>query len=98
TDGVNIASATTNGWLPGGPWDAQANILNSLTEARDKADLSAGLAQAHLADQDVTQNYVMNLQKINEQIEELQRQIARPRPYRFVVQPTIENKTRADEP
>jgi lysophospholipase L1-like esterase len=84
--GVNISSATTNGWLPGGPWDAQANILNSLTEARDKLELSARLSVAHLPDQTLTDQYLERVRSENARLEELQRLVARPRPYRFIVQ------------
>ena len=34
--GLNIASATADGWEPGGPWDAAASVLISLTDARDQ--------------------------------------------------------------
>src|SRR5262249_5281209 len=34
--GINIASATADGWEPGGPWDAQAWSLNFLTDARNE--------------------------------------------------------------
>src|SRR5690606_17742603 len=33
--GVNLGSATPSGWVPGGPWDAQAHLLKRLTEARN---------------------------------------------------------------
>lgn len=84
--GVNIASATTDGWQPGGPWDAQANILNSLTEARDKADLAALLSKAHLPGQDLSRQFLADSQRLNAQMEDMQRLIARPRPYRFRIQ------------
>lgn len=87
-EGVNIASATTNGWLPGGPWDAQANVLHSLTEARDKAELAKALSIAHLPDQSVTREFTAESHAVNERIEQLQRLIARPRSYHFVIQPS----------
>ena len=34
--GLNIASATADGWEPGGPWDAAASVLISMTDARDQ--------------------------------------------------------------
>ena len=45
--GANIASSTANAWQPGGPWDAQATVLKSLTEARDKIMLAGSLANAN---------------------------------------------------
>lgn len=84
--GVNISSATPDPWQPGGPWDAQANILHSLTEARDKLDLSCRLASAHLPKQELTQRYLEESRTANQQLEEMQRLIAKPRPFRFVLQ------------
>lgn len=85
-NGINISSATPDPWQPGGPWDAQANILHALTESRDKLDMSALLTNAHLPGQAVTQQYLASVQAANVQLEEMQRTIARPRPYRFVIQ------------
>lgn len=84
--GVNISSATTDGWQPGGPWDAQANILHSLTESRDKADMSALLSKAHFPGQELSRQFVADSQRLNAQMEDMQRRIARPRPYRFRIQ------------
>lgn len=84
--GVNVSSTTPDPWIPGGPWDAQANILHTLTESRDKLDLSALLTNAHLPGQTLAQEFVAEVRKANTQLEEMQRQIAKPRPYRFVVQ------------
>src|SRR5688572_15390560 len=38
--GLNIASMTANGWEPGGPWDAQSDIVKELVDARDKLWMS----------------------------------------------------------
>ncbi|HUQ68701.1 MAG TPA: GDSL-type esterase/lipase family protein, partial [Planctomycetaceae bacterium] len=84
--GVNIASATTDGWLPGGPWDAQANVLHSLTEARDKLNLASLLVNTHLPGQELTQQFLLEATDRNRELEELQRLVSRPRPYRFVVE------------
>lgn len=34
--GVSLASATANGWEPGGPWDAQAHAVKVFTDMRDE--------------------------------------------------------------
>ena len=34
--GINIASATADGWEPGGPWDAQAHAVKIFTDMRDE--------------------------------------------------------------
>src|SRR6185503_12948296 len=33
--GLNISSMTADGWEPGGPWDAQSDIVKELVDARD---------------------------------------------------------------
>jgi lysophospholipase L1-like esterase/pimeloyl-ACP methyl ester carboxylesterase len=84
--GVNLSSATADPWVPGGPWDAQANILHSLTEARDKLDLSARLTAEYLSQSAAAAPYLAEVTRSNLQLEAMQRQIAKPRPYRFVLQ------------
>jgi len=34
---AEVSSATSNGWEPGGPWDAQSDAVRELVDARDKA-------------------------------------------------------------
>ncbi|QDT52358.1 GDSL-like Lipase/Acylhydrolase [Caulifigura coniformis] len=84
-DGVNIASATADPWQPGGPWSAQANILHSLTESRDKLDMARMLSVAHLNGRDLPTELAGEAIKANARIEEMQRLVARPRSYRFVI-------------
>ena len=86
SNGINIASATTDGWLPGGPWDAQANIVSSLTAARDKLDMAGRRAEWHLPGTDLTRELDAKVATANAQLEELQRQAAKPRPYHFVLE------------
>jgi lysophospholipase L1-like esterase len=91
--GVNIASATTNVWEPGGPWSAQAEVLQSLTNGRHEVAAAALLARLHygaaLADP-----LASSAEEADRQLIALQRQAARPRPYRFTVQP-LDNTTKA---
>jgi hypothetical protein len=85
-DGVNISSVTPDAWQPGGPWSAQANILQALTEARDKLDVTRLLAGHHLAGQELPGQLAPQVGSANASLEEMQRLVARPRPYRFVVE------------
>jgi lysophospholipase L1-like esterase len=85
--GVNLCSATPDPWLPGGPWSAQANILHSLTESRDKLDMARMLARYHLDGRDVPKELMPEARQANAEMEEMQRLVARPRLYRFVVRP-----------
>ncbi|MBI3860635.1 MAG: SGNH/GDSL hydrolase family protein [Planctomycetia bacterium] len=83
--GVNIASATADPWQPGGPWDAQAAALKNLTDARHELALSQVLANAYDADNSGRTAQAARATAINTQIENLQRDTARPRPYHFVI-------------
>jgi hypothetical protein len=89
-DGVNIASSTSDPWQPGGPWDAQANVVATLTESRDRLDLAGRLAANHFGDGPLPKEIDPQMRDANERIEALQREIARPRPYRFVIEPAAE--------
>lgn len=87
SEGVNIASTTANAWQPGGPWNAQADALVHLTNARSELAVGNLLGRLHLANSSVVEELAAATQPTNERIEELQRLVAKPRPYRFVVQP-----------
>ncbi|HTL29787.1 MAG TPA: hypothetical protein VL282_11215, partial [Tepidisphaeraceae bacterium] len=83
-DGINISSATADGWQPGGPWEAQAWQVNRLTESRyqlmltyRQRELTKGLPLE--AEIDADRN------KINAQIEELQRKTVQPAKNHFVI-------------
>jgi len=92
--GVNIASATSDPWQPGGPWSAQANILHSLTESRDKVDMARMLSVAHLNGRDLPKELTAEAKQANAQLEEMQRLVARPRPYRFIIRKAPDNDTK----
>ena len=86
-EGLNISSATGNGWQPGGPWDAQAWALVKLTDARN--ELAKGLAETHELQPDHPGMADLQSQaaETNAQLERLQRTLVRPRPFHFVIQP-----------
>jgi hypothetical protein len=88
--GVDIASRTPNAWQPGGPWDAQASLLRSLTDARHELDTARLLSRLYLAEQPLTAELDQALPPAEEKIVELQRLTAQPRPYRFVIRRAAE--------
>ena len=94
--GINIASATGNAWQPGGPWDVQANVLKSLTEARHNADIALRLSGAWLNDTNVIEPLSERSVRVNEELEQMQRLLAQPRPYRFVLTPVKPDDAGAD--
>lgn len=87
SEGVNIASMTANAWQPGGPWNAQADALVHLTNARSELAVANLLGRLHLADSPLVSELATATTPTNERLEELQRLVAKPRPYRFGVQP-----------
>jgi lysophospholipase L1-like esterase len=84
--GINIASATADPWQPGGPWDVQATIVKSLTEARANLRTSQVEAAAYVGDAPLRGGLAENAAEINQLLEEMQRKAARPRKYHFVVE------------
>jgi len=83
--GINIASATTNIWVLGGPWDAQADALKVFTEARNNL---AGTR--HDMEQTLTSNpQLASLQDktlaIEKRLVALQRATAQPVPVKFII-------------
>jgi hypothetical protein len=86
--GVNICSATADGWEPGGPWDAEAAALIPLTEARSNlADVvrqTDYYLQAFPAQSSVHRQTDASILRI----EALQRTLVKPRPFHFVVRST----------
>jgi hypothetical protein len=83
--GLNIAAVTPDAWQPGGPWDAQWTALSPLTEARDQLALSQSRAAAYLQQHPDLAGLHEQAAAINERLETLQRAVARPLPYAFVV-------------
>ncbi len=92
-EGINIASTTPDAWQPGGPWDAQAVALKSLTEARDQLDIAARSANANLTNSPLIAPLNTQATAANEQLEDLQRLVAQPRPYQFVLQRAADQLT-----
>lgn len=91
--GVNLASATADAWEPGGPWDAQADVLRALTESRHQLALAALHARAWLPGTPVSRGADEDGARVNREIERMQRDAARPRPYRIVLRPALAEKS-----
>jgi lysophospholipase L1-like esterase len=85
--GVNISSSTSDPWQPGGPWSAQASVLQSLTDARHQFATAGVLAGAYLPGSAAAEALRRQSAKTDEDLVALQRAVARPQPYRFVVRP-----------
>jgi hypothetical protein len=92
-EGVNLASTTADAWQPGGPWNAQADLLRQLTDARYHLDLARMQAGHFLPGSDLAKDLGRRVGTTDQEIVAMQRDTAAPRPYRFVVRPYVaENK------
>ena len=87
--GVNIASTTADPWEPGGPWDAQANLLKQLTDARYDLDLAKVQSRAFLPNSPAAGELGRQAITFDDQIVAMQRTLAQPQPYHFVIKRAV---------
>ncbi|HEY2909245.1 MAG TPA: hypothetical protein VGI99_03315, partial [Gemmataceae bacterium] len=83
--GVNIASTTPDVWQPGGPWAAQGDMLKYLTDARHEIVTAKNLTSAYLPTAPATTPFKDQANAADNQIVAMQRTMARPQPYHFVI-------------
>lgn len=84
-DGLNISSATADGWQPGGPWDAQSDIVKDIVDARDKLWMGGQVRLQHNGNNPKVNTLAAEFQRLDEKLTELARAQAKPYPYRFEV-------------
>jgi lysophospholipase L1-like esterase len=96
--GVNIASTTADGWQPGGPWNAQANVLQALTDARHQLALAGVLAKAYLSESKLPKELGSATARTDDELVAMQRATARPQPYRFVLRKVETESKKLHEP
>ena len=90
--GVNIASATSDPWIPGGPWDAQAHIVKTLTDMRDEIAFALQGIDLTLSGHPKIDSLRSEAETIEQRIVNLQRNTAHPIPIQFVVKPKTKGK------
>ena len=83
--GENIASATSNGWEPGGPWDAQSDAVRELVDARDKAWGGEHFRRQFNGDNPASKKLVRQAKAADEALVALARATAKPYPYLFEI-------------
>ena len=83
--GVNIASTTTDAWQPGGPWNAQADVLKSLTDSRHEVATAKVHLGVYLPGSPAAEKLAQQSREFDDKIFEMQRTVAKPQPYRFVI-------------
>jgi len=81
--GENIASATSNGWEPGGPWDAQSDAVREIVDARDKAWGGEHFRRQFNADNPGYAKLRRQARAADEALVTLARSMAKPYPYRY---------------
>ncbi len=84
-DGLNISSATADGWQPGGPWDAQSDTVKEIVDARDKLWMGGHFRAQHNDTNPNAKKLAAEFRRLDEQLTELARAQAKPYPYRFEV-------------
>jgi hypothetical protein len=90
--GVNISSATADGWEPGGPRDAEAALLIRLTDAQGEVATARRLAEDYLPGHPERESLRRQAEEANARLEGLQRTLVRPRPLHFVVRPATHDQ------
>lgn len=90
--GLNISSLTASAWQPGGPWDAEATILSQLTGARSEVGVARTFTGVYLPRRSDREALEAQADKVNAAVEELQRALVKPVPYRFVIRPAADGK------
>ena len=83
--GENIASATSNGWEPGGPWDAQSDAVREIIDARDKAWGGEHFRGQFNGDNPASAKLQRQAAAADDALVALARGIAKPYPYRFEI-------------
>jgi len=83
--GLNISSATADGWQPGGPWEAQSDTVKEIVEARDKLWGGGQFRTQYNETNPKAKALAAEFQRLDEKLTELARAQARPYPYHFEV-------------
>jgi len=83
--GVNIASMTADGWEPGGPWDAQSDVVKELVEARDRLLFGQLFLRTYDAQHPQAAELNNKFQELDDRLIDLERKAAHPQPYRFAI-------------
>lgn len=85
SQGMNIASLTADAWEPGGPWDAQSDVVKELVDARDLLLYGRLLQKAYASNHSEMAELQHDYADVDNRLIELQRKSARPRPFQFEV-------------
>jgi lysophospholipase L1-like esterase len=90
--GQNIASATSNGWEPGGPWDAQSDTVKEIVDARDKAWGGEHFREQFNGNNPAAAKLRRQARTADDALVTLARSIAKPYPYQFEIRKAVPAK------
>ena len=71
--------------MPGGPWDAQSDVVKELVDARDKLWMGGQFRAQYNDTNPNAKTLAKNFTRLDEQLTELARAQARPYAYRFEI-------------
>lgn len=95
--GLNLASATADPWVPGGPWHAQGHAVNALTDGRDTLDFTRRDLATFLAAHPQQKELLEKAAALEQSMIALQRDLARPVPVEFVIRRAAAKPTDATQ-
>ncbi len=84
-EGLNISSATADGWQPGGPWDAQSDAVKEIVDARDKLWMGGRFRELYNHNHPEAKALAAEYRRLDEQLTALARAQAKPYDYRFEI-------------
>ena len=90
-EGVNLASASAEPWEPGGPWHAQAQILEIITDLRDEIDWTRRDMPRLLSSHPDQRALAQEAESIETSLRSLQRRLAKPVPTEYRIRRTAVN-------
>jgi lysophospholipase L1-like esterase len=85
--GVNLCSATADGWEPGGPWDAAAAALKMVTDARYEVAYVPTYQSHFMKEHPELAKLRNDTKALNAQLEGYQRELAKPVKIHFLIRP-----------
>ncbi len=95
--GVNLASATADGWQPGGPWDGQGWLLNTVTQARWNVVGPKRIFDDYLKETPGKAESEKREAIADDAVVQLQRELVKPAKYHFRRVTSAQNNSLADD-
>jgi hypothetical protein len=83
--GANISWLTPNGWEPGGPWDAQSNVVKLLVDAENNLESAASVRTRFLSTHPDRSALEKDAREAVDRLDALQHATAKPYPYHYLV-------------